>query len=226
MRYVRLFFLLSVTLLFGVTTTSAQNKRSVALGVGVGTKGVSLDAAMTVLPSLGVRAGFNYLDFTVDEQNVTASFTDDELRVGGNLGLNNVEVLLDYAPFSKKRFRLVGGVAYYLDNTVSGTVGLTESQAFNDITLTPDEIGTAEVVYSTNSSVAPYIGIGLWRAVPSKVVSFNLELGAYYRGSPQIDITGTKLLRNNNRNEPVLEDNLKDLGWWPVFAMRFGFRLF
>ena len=118
--------------LMGFSAVSAQSEQfygvgnRIGIGVGVGTTGVSIEAATCLTPYVGVRAGVNIVpnfklstDLDVGEYDATPlkqiGFNEEEIpqsvEVEGKLSMTTGHVLFDIHPF-KTGFRITAG-AYF-----------------------------------------------------------------------------------------------------------------
>lgn len=118
--------------LMGFSAVSAQSEQfygvgnRIGIGVGVGTTGVSIEAATCLTPYVGVRAGVNIVpnfklstDLDVGEYDTTPlkqiGFNEEEIpqsvEVEGKLSMTTGHVLFDIHPF-KTGFRITAG-AYF-----------------------------------------------------------------------------------------------------------------
>src|SRR5690606_24153234 len=98
------------------------------------------------------------------------------------------------------------------------------TQHFDDIVITPDEIGTLDFKVETGK-IAPYIGLGLGKGIPGKKFNVNLDLGTYYISAPKVTAIGTKLLSDNQSNAEIIQNNIKDYRFIPVLQLNFNFKL-
>ncbi len=201
-----------------------------AIGVSTGTKGLfGADITFNFISRLNIRVGYNHLTFQLTEFETTlGSISGEDFVMNADLVQSNVEVLLEWALF-KGKIRLVAGPVFGMDNRIDGDLRFAQDLTVNDITLTPTEIGMGTVNFTNTYSVFPYIGIGIGRSVPMKRIGVNLDLGTYYKGSPDVQVNATGLLSQNVDNEAVLNKNLREaqiFNYWPVVAIRLAARLF
>lgn len=119
-------------MMLGLTSVSAQEEDKMLLnhlgvGVGVGTTGITIDAATTVTPYVGVRAGVNIfpsfkistdldLEFTdamsSDYTNITGEQLPESFEVEAKPSMTTGHILFDLYPSKKTNFRLTVG-AYF-----------------------------------------------------------------------------------------------------------------
>lgn len=226
-----LFFIFSTTL-FSQNENTDSEQSSIAIGISSGLSAIiGVDVAANVLPSLGIRAGYNYLKFSKD--NYETSLNDLGLGnsnipflMDGDIRLNTAQIWFEYMPGEEKLLRIQAGFAYAFDNKIEVNARYGDTFMFNDFPVTPDRVGDMTITYESNK-ILPYLGLGFGHAVPKKLLSFSLEAGAYYRGEPQITIVGTELFRPNTTNEngAVISSNASKYKIQPVLTLRLGIRL-
>ena len=132
-------FVLSLATLFTLGISAQDNMepfRHFSVGVEAGLHGVGIEVAMPVLPSLVVKAGYNWFpsselvntDVSADtkdlkeaqEQYTTATgyqfqnkFGDEAVvSAGAQVGLSNFKLMLNWYPFKSSSFYLAGGMYY------------------------------------------------------------------------------------------------------------------
>ena len=134
----RLFVLsLATVLTLGISAQDNMEPfRHFSVGVEAGLHGVGIEVAMPVLPSLVVKAGYNWFpsselvntDVSADtkdlkeaqEQYTTATgyqfqnkFGDEAVvSAGAQVGLSNFKLMLNWYPFKSSSFYLAGGMYY------------------------------------------------------------------------------------------------------------------
>ncbi len=207
----------------------SPKKNGSALALSVGSQAfVGADFTYQLKEWLEVRASYNYLQLSMSDLEINAQelgFSDQTLLVDADVNLSTVGLVLAFAPGAKNNFRFMGGALVGLNNSVATTIHFRDQFQLNDYELNPERVGEIAGTYTTHSSIYPYLGIGIGKGIPRKRVGLSLEVGAYYRGAPKIDIVSTGLLEDNAHNGPVLEDNLASLKWHPNVSLRLAVRL-
>jgi hypothetical protein len=209
-----------------------KHKKSLALGFSSGSNAiVGIDVAMKVAPKITVRLGYNYLDYTFANvvKYITISALDpvrDKVKAEAKIAQSSVSLLGDFNLTKNGVVRATLGGFYAFKNTYSGTIAYAQSESYNDITITPDQIGYIKGDITTKSKLNPYIGIGFGNLVPKKRASLSLDLGTIYRGSPIVNIEATQLLRGNSENAAPLTRNLAPYKWYPIGSLRLTVKLF
>ena len=211
---------------------STNHKIRFAIGVSSGLHAViGGDLAVKLLPSWGIRVGYNRLEYSkkgyeTSLKRIGVSDSNAAFELDLNTQLNSAQFWLEWMPGSSKLLRIHGGFAYTFDNKIDVTGRYIENYSFNDLVVTPEEAGDLTVRYTSNK-ILPYFGLGFGHAVPEKLLSLSLEVGAFYRGKPKIDIIGTGVFEPNSTNEnaAIIQENASKYKLHPVFALRLGIRL-
>ena len=123
---------ISLMMLAGVGTVSAQEDKMIfnhlGVGLGLGTTGITIDASTTITPYVGVRAGVNIFptikidtDVDLDISNsdrqlynsITGSTLPNEVDVQGKTALTTGHLLFDVYPFPQASSFHVTAGAYF-----------------------------------------------------------------------------------------------------------------
>ncbi|BAZ12580.1 hypothetical protein NIES4071_44110 [Calothrix sp. NIES-4071] len=169
--------------------------------------------------------GINAFSYGIDIEETDVKYKAD-------LNLLNVSTLVDYHPFKNSGLRLTGGVVFN-NNKVEGNAQARNNQEFefNGNTYNTSQIGSAKAKVSLPNSVAPYLGIGWGNAVrPGNRLSFAVNLGVMFTGSPNVDVTGNidpsvpaatreQILRDVKAEERQLEKDLDGYSIYPVLSV-------
>ncbi len=132
-------FVLSLATLFTLGIYAQDNMepfRHFSVGVEAGLHGVGIEVAMPVLPSLVVKAGYNWFpsselvktDVSADTKDLKEAqeqytaltsyqfqnkFGDEAVvSAGAQVGLSNFKLMLNWYPFKSSNFYLAGGLYY------------------------------------------------------------------------------------------------------------------
>lgn len=132
-------FVLSLATLFTLGIYAQENMepfRHVSVGIEAGLHGVGIEVAMPVLPSLVVKAGYNWFpsselintDVSADTKDLKQAqeqytaltsyqfqnkFGDEAVvSAGAQVGLSNFKLMLNWYPFKSSNFYLAGGLYY------------------------------------------------------------------------------------------------------------------
>ncbi len=221
MKRILYFFLL----FFAHQTTFAQgsdstktNYKPMSLQVLVGSQGVGLNFRYVLNNTVGFRVGGSVAQGGVNDKVNFDGFNSNN-RLSGKF--NTAHALVELMP--QKFFRVVAGAAYLANAEATLHFEPKDAQTFNDITITPQEIGALDFMIDWGK-FAPYFGVGLGRGIPKKKFNVNIDWGVYYLSSPKVTAVGTKLLSNNQENASTIQNNMKDYRFMPVAQLNFNFK--
>ncbi|MFD1143536.1 hypothetical protein ACFQ4C_20585 [Larkinella insperata] len=201
-------------------TTSFQP--GVAVGVRAGTAGVGLDVSKSIASRWVLRVGGNLFSYM---GKLKSGKDTDDIQIGFDykIKLASFNALIDFYPFQRAGFRLIGGVFYNLNElTFDGLP--TKEVSFNDVTFTRQQLGTINGKANFNK-VAPYVGLGWGRPFRGSRLTFMADLGVFYQQSPQVTLVTTGMLEPSSDQGPVIEQNLRPLKYYPVLNLGLTYRL-
>lgn len=210
------------------------------VGVGVGTNGVSIEAATPVTRWLALRAGFHYmpdisLSTDVDayyEHPASGVAVDDVISVDCGIGRTQGSVILNFYPIpTSSMFVAVGG--YF------GGDKLVKIEGHSDAMKTYGgmiEVGDYNIPVDKNGNVRgglsvktfrPYVGFGWGRAIPKHLLNFNFEIGAQFEGKPKVySETGDLAELPDNEATNDFKDVIKYLKVYPSITFRLSGKIF
>lgn len=258
----KLFTTAAFTLMLGLMSyvpALAQEKgtslgKNWAIGLGVGTTGISVDLATTLNQHLQFRAGMEFFPeaakYNTDMEmtavgHPTIDFPE-KIGVEGKLTMRNLSALVDFYPSKRSSFHFTVGAGFGKKEMIEGvnTDHFTELKVVHnynmatstqnqiglemgDYLLTPDAEGKVYASVSSNS-VKPYAGIGFGRAVPKKHrVGFMFELGCYYLGEPKVYCNDHQLTKGDIGGDgEELLDIISKIPVYPVLKFRLCGRIF
>ena len=184
---------------------------SLSAGISFGPTSLpGVDVAFAPVEWMDFKLSYSILAFKLNNYIFDAANYDlGEFRIGisPEIRLSSLMMLGEFAPFKKRRIRLVAGAGLGLNEFLSVRFDPVDPMMVNDLEITPEEIGYLKVSYTTETPVNTYIGIGIGRTVPKRRVNVSFDAGAYYRSAPRIVIESTNLLGDNEHNGPILEEN-------------------
>ena len=200
------------------------------VGASIGTKNyIGADLLINIVSQLHVRLGYNRFEFDFDDvQTSVSGFTNQDLSFTGTIRQSNVEVLFEWGILDGL-VRFVGGPVITIDNEIQSDFRLTEDIQINDITIPAAEVGSGDVAVTHSFKVFPYVGIGFGRSLPWRRFGVNLDVGTYYKGTTQVKLGATGLIRANEDNEDIINRNLRDepvSSLWPVVSLRLAYRIY
>lgn len=209
-------------------TLDTNEKMPASLGLNFGSKGIiGMDLAIEINPKINLRFGLNYLNVSFSGYDIYMKQFDTYLTAGAKIRQTNLEVIFQYALFKNKlkHIKVDAGFGYFFLNQLHGRIQLRDTYAWQEIELTPEEIGFGEGEFSFKSPISPYIGITIGNIIAKKRFSASVQLGTFYKGRPQVKINATNLVRNNDENEGVIENGLSPYRWWPVVSLRMAYNI-
>lgn len=212
---------LTLCLLFtGIFFCSAGDfKPQFGLSLKGSTYGLGADVYFRPFKVLAIKAGYEGLatQLTADMVQPIAgdavsvkipmpSGSDMIFNPEARYNTGSLSVQLGFQPIGL--FYLTAGVGTFnLDMQVLGVPATDLSFGSQEVpnvgTVTPiikkEDLGNFKIQFNPSKKLAPYFGIGLGSFVPrNKRISFALELGAYYMGSPKLTATLPEGLKSEN----------------------------
>ena len=220
-----------------------------AVGVKVGLAGIGFDVATPLVRQrLNLRGGASFFSYT------PSTITTDNLNINGNLKFRNSAVMVDFFPFHG-RFRISGGATVYNNTGLTATLSVPTGQSFsvggtdyysepyNAVTNPAGAITGTGVFTFGGNKVAPRVTIGTGNMLPKKGrITFESEIGFQYFSAPVVTytITGTGCQNYNagvysncgpipqaniTSEQNMLQDDLKDLRFFPILSFGLGFKI-
>lgn len=198
-----------------------DSKKS-SLGIHAGSQGFGINGAYSFVPKLAVRLSASYAPYGFADVR-TWGGTEYKLDMKSKFG--NALLQLEYAPFNSptsgrflQKLVVAAGGAYFFQAEATAKGVPTNDYVLGDLVIDKEDIGSIDVK-SKWKSVAPYAGLGLRRLSVGKALALNIDLGSHYLSAPDVTLTGDKLLSNNEANEAILANNLKNYRWLPVVQL-------
>ncbi len=204
-------------LLFFITCTTALYAQDYAASLKVSSLGISAEGIRSIGPSFNARLGISVFSYTYDGGGGTEDYS-----YSANLKLLSFSILGDWFPF-QNFFRISGGFFVNL-NKGDMTLNPAKTYTVGGSVYTPEKLGNLSAVIDFNK-IAPYLGIGIGNptAGPSGF-DFSLDIGTYYQGSPNVDLSATGLLQPSAEQGPIIEDNLKWFKFYPVLSLGISYK--
>lgn len=197
------------------------HKRSWAIGIKGSTIGYGAEINYAISSKLVVRAGwttFNYSDnYKTDIDDVTID-SDLDIKVGGPL------LMIDFYPL--KKIHLTAGFLYNMLDANANALP-TEEYTFGEVTLSPETVGEIVVNAKPGNKISPYLGIGFGRSIAlEKKLAFSIEVGAFYQGSPNVEVAATNMLAPTASEEQIdqLNDNLSSYSLYPFLSFMISYK--
>ena len=222
------FLLLAAVLLLLPFEAFSQN---VGIGLRAGTTGVGVQVGYGFHPRLNIRAHYSAFSYSRTE----TSSGDPDLRIDAEAAVGAFSGFIDFHPFGNS-FRLTAGAGQNaLD--VSATATPLESVCMGDEdpsgnctgkSFSPQKLGNLTARVSYPSPVHPYVGLGFGNLGRGKsLITFLFDVGAYYTGSPEIEMQNDGLFSptTDPENVQVLNDGIESFVWYPVVSIGIGIRI-
>lgn len=194
-----------------------------AITINISSLGIGLEYAHNINTYLNGRFRLNY--FSLSDYQTNLDVGGNPVLLTTNASLLSTDLVLEYLPFKRSSFKLIGGAAMFFNTEMNSRVTYEGSLEYGDVSLDQDEVGDV-MVGLDYSGFAPYMGFGFGRAVPKKRVGFGIEIGAYYAGSPKVSLEASKMFEPTATEEKEqLEENLQGYSWLPFVNLRLAFRI-
>lgn len=206
----------SLMTLLLLCTTGVVHADSFALGVRAGTTGLGLEGTWGLSEVLNLRLGYYAFDYSTD-------LNEEGIKYDGDLGLRNAALFVDWHPF-RRGFRVSAG-AVQSGNDFRGS-------ADGELDVGDDTyVGEVEAKLSW-SGTAPYFGIGYGNAVRGSRLSFALDLGVMFTGSPSVRLDGTvdnpaledAFREDLERERADLQEEMSNAKYFPVVSLGVSYR--
>ena len=206
-----IFVILIFTLLLSLSNSSFGQNTSIALRVG--SLGVGVEATRSFTSTINGRFGLNYFTYNYNGQNSAGDVLYDL-----DLNLFSFSLLADWYPF-KADFHISGGLLYN-SNKIEGVGTPARSFIVGGTIYTPEKLGTLDAKVEPNLKLSPYLGLGWGNAVNAdKKLGFVVDIGMIYQGSPDVTLTANGLMEPTSEQEPNVEDDIKNLRFYPVISL-------
>ncbi|MEM9988817.1 MAG: hypothetical protein AAF723_04785 [Pseudomonadota bacterium] len=195
-----------------------------AVEFSIGTTGISAGAQWEALNRVVFRGGYNYLTFSLEDEDYDGVVYDAELE------FNTLGGFVDFHPY-RNGLTLTGG--FFLgDKVVNLDATPTEDVEIGSITFRPEDVGVLDGT-AEYENIAPYLGIG-WDNTPyaDGDLSFFARAGVMFMGSPDIELNSTDGLLSDEvifneelqEEEENLEEDLSDYEYYPVVNVGLSYK--
>jgi hypothetical protein len=162
------------------------------IGVGVSPLGVGMSVATNLNRYMNLRGTGNLFNYTVN------NFTTNGFTVGAKLNLASAGTSVDLYPFPNHGFRLSPGVLFYNTNAASAVFNVASGQSFklNDVNYYSSAanpvtgVGTLGL-HTQKTAFTATTGWGNMIPRRGGHLSFPIEIGAAFTGSPSLNMTLT-----------------------------------
>nr|MBD5377097.1 hypothetical protein [Bacteroides sp.] len=212
----------------------------VGVGAGVGTTGITIEAATPITHWVQMRAGVSIMPsikFGVDaDVDYTANVDGQqyprttEVNLKGDLSRVQGQIIFNVYPIPFKSLFIAAG-AYFGGSTIVGInghsadlEGIEDGQVtVGDYTLPVDQNGNVKGGIKVNG-FRPYLGIGWGRAVPGKLVNFQVDLGVQFHGKPSLYTDFGDLGVPKEIDDDTFQKIMDKVKVYPTLTFRINFR--
>ncbi|WBL24447.1 hypothetical protein [Zunongwangia sp. HGR-M22] len=201
--------------------TSKYSKKY-AIALNGSTLGGGLEIARNISPHFNLRLRGNILSIKDFVQEI--EIDDANLNVTADSRFLEFDLSLEYLPFKQSSFKIVGGAAYFSDGETKALATYDGSFEYGEIIIGPEDIGDLRLSLDY-SGIAPYLGIGMGRAVPKNKFGIAFEVGSFYLPEPKVGIAATGMLAPTANQAESLQEDIKDYRWYPFLNLRLSIRI-
>jgi hypothetical protein len=201
--------------------------RAISAGLSVGTQGIGLEAQLPILKQWQLRFGGTFLPVALSQDYLV--FPSRTAVVQLDADYAKLHLIADWEPFQERtdiisKLNISGGLAYFMYAKGKATVMLKDPYQYGDIEMSPEEVGQL-IVDSDWKGLAPYLGVGMNRLKTYNNLSLDAAFGMFYLPSPDVTITGSKMLQDNSHNADQLRKNLNSYRFHPTlqFSINYTF---
>lgn len=225
----------------------------IGVGLGVGTNGISIEAATPVTRFLQMRAGISVMpkftfktdaDYTAFNTNPSYGEYPDygdyeiyrSMPVTVDIGRVQGQLIFNFYPIPKAGLFIAAG-AYFAGNKlvkVKGSSNDLEDFNKNDVEDPYITIGDYQIPVDKDGNVSggfkvngfrPYLGIGFGKVVPKSLVNFCFELGVQFQGKPQAYTDYGTIDTSFMDDDGTISKIQNALKVYPTLTFRLNFRV-
>jgi hypothetical protein len=214
-------FLIATASLASGQAPESDEAPPVNAGLEVGTTGPGVSVSWRFADHFGVRGGFNYFRYEHDGEI-------EDVDYDATLRLMSEPLTFNYYPWKGSSFYISAGVLFN-QNRLTGTGTGQGTIDLGGMTFPAAAVGTLnlEVKYQP---VNPYISIGENVYFDeAKHWSLGVELGVFYQGNSEVDLTRTGGVSDPGIDAAVanerrqVEDYADKAKFWPIAKISLNF---
>ncbi len=212
----------------------------IGFGASVGLTGISIEAATPITRFVQMRAGvsimpgikFGVHDIDVNYTSPLNTQESTTVDLDGNLKRVQGQVIFNVYPIPMKSLYVAVG-AYFGGSTIvdikgssPALAGMNEAEVeIGDYTLPVDNEGNVNGGIKVNG-FRPYFGLGWGRAVPGKLVNFEVELGVQIHGTPKLYTDSGEIGVSTDFGDDTFQKIMDKVKVYPNLAFRVNFRAY
>ena len=208
---------------------SSRDSRStgipaVAMEASVSTMGPGASFIYRFHRDWALRAGYENIRFTWP-----FSFDENDIHYDADLKYKSGSVSLLADWHLSRHFFISGGCAYnFFQPRIEGFA--SRDWNYGDIVIPAGDIGKYTIRSTPSLRLSPYLGAGIGhRAGPEKRISLHFEVGTYYQGPPELELSATGLLSPtadpSHKQKEILEKQFRNFYLYPVVKLAVSFVL-
>ncbi len=158
-----------------------------AIAIKISTFGPGIELIKSFNKSFCIRLGASYFP-----QKFSAKLTDVwNVNTVNDVRLGAVNLFADWQ--FKKDMHLTAGLLYNM-NWYKVTAHPVAELQMGEATISPETLGSISYAFEPNT-FCPYLGIGYGKSISrNKLLSFSLDVGAVYQGSPKAMLEATGMV--------------------------------
>ena len=208
------------------------------VGVGIGTNGISVEAATPLTRFVSVRAGVHFMPNIKYSTDVDATYfvngqehsTDVDVDCG--IGRTQGSLIFNIYPLPHGSFFIAAGAYFGGDKLIKLHGHSDELEGYQNAGI---EVGDYKIPVDHHGNVRgglkvkgfrPYLGIGWGRAIPKHLLNFNIELGAQFQGAPKVYSETGDLDDLGEMADNDFKDYIKYLKVYPSLTFRLTGKIF
>lgn len=191
-----------------------------AIGIKLSTFGPGIEIIKSFTPVVNVRLGGAYLKF-----NTEFSIDNDVSTINkSSTTLGGISLVADINFLSFMHF--TGGLMYNISKEEMEAKP-NDDYYIGEVELTSETVGSVYYTLTPNK-ICPYAGFGFGNSISrSKRVSFAVDLGVVYHGTPKVELDANGMISPtaSDEQQQILQDNVSGYRFYPMLNFQLSFRL-
>jgi hypothetical protein len=197
-----------------------------AIGLQLGSTGYGFQFAKTLRSDsrLVGRVGVSYFAY---DRVFQVKAGEGKLIITPDVVMGIALASVKWHPFKQNQLFVTAGAGYTWRPDVRAHVIAEGNVKFGGLQIAEGNVGVVNASLKWHN-VLGYAGFGYGRSTPIRRLGFAVELGAYYLGSPKIDLQYTGFLETTTIDEqlPIIQNNLRSYRFLPSIQFLLTYGLF
>jgi len=193
------------------------------VGLKAGVSGLGIEVIKGLSDKINVRLGYSRLMIPYTTRQQLEGYN---LQVDAEVTLGGASLLTDYY-LLKNILHFTGGLI--LNQTLVGIkIQSLSNLQYGDVSIPAEEVGTISGKLGPGHLVSPYLAIGVGNTLPrNHRFSFNFELGMFYQGPPEIELSGEGVIgpMASENNSHVINQAIAQYSWFPLLNFQLTYRI-